>query len=529
VTATVGAPAAQSAMGIDEPIVRLRDVFCVHRSSEGDAAALQGATLDVAPGELVCVIGPSGAGKSTLLRVIAGLQEPSAGIVQVLGWDIGRIAPRLRARLRHASIGFLPQHSEAVLAADLRARDAVALPLALRGSSREAQLRRAAELLSAAGIAERATARPRELSGGERQRLALCAALAHRPALLLADEPTGELDAANAAAVRELLAELCRAHGTTVILVSHDPDAVGFADRSVRLRDGRVAEDRRAGERGLVVGRGGWLHLPPELLAAAGIGDRADVRLDADRLVLRPAPESTPERPSESEGLPAAHRRWDPAVVELSRVSRSRGQGRARRAVIADLTRVLAPGRLTVVTGPSGSGKTTLLRMLAALDAPDVGELLIGAECPGDLDAEQRAELRRRIIGYLPQEPSPIGFLSAQENVTLALRLRGWNPGDAAERAAIVLAWVGLSDRARQHVARLSAGETQRVALARALASAQGLLVVDEPTSRLDEARAAGVAELLARAAVQDAQTVVCATHDSQLVRVAHEVVDLGQ
>jgi ABC-type lipoprotein export system ATPase subunit len=527
-TTTVGAPAAQTPAGIDEPIVRLRDVFCVHRSSEGDAAALQGATLEVAPAELVCVIGPSGAGKSTLLRVIAGLQEPSAGIVQVLGWDIGRIAPRLRARLRHSSIGFLPQHADAVLAAELPAREAIALPLALRGARRDAQLRRAAELLAAAGISDRAQARPGELSGGERQRLALCVALAHQPALLLADEPTGELDAANAAAVRELLAQLCRAHGTTVILVSHDPDAAGFADRSVRLRDGRVAEDRRAGERGLVVGSGGWLHLPPELLAAAGIGDRADVRLGADGLLLRPAPEGTSARTSESTALPAAHRRWEPAVVELAQVSRARGQGRARRAVIADFTRAVAPGRLTVVIGPSGSGKTTLLRMLAALDAPDDGELSIGAERPRELDDEGRALLRRRLIGYLPQEPSPIGFLSAQENVTLALRLRGWGASDASERAAVVLAWVGLSDRALQRVARLSAGETQRVALARAIASAQGLLVVDEPTSRLDEARAAGVAELLARAAVQDAQTVICATHDPQLVRAAHEVIDLG-
>jgi ABC-type lipoprotein export system ATPase subunit len=528
-TTAIGAPSESTTEGIEEPVVRLRDVFCVHRTSEGDAAALQGTTLEITKGELVCVIGPSGAGKSTLLRVIAGLQEPSAGSVQVLGWDMGRIAPRLRARLRHSSIGFLPQHADAVLPPDLRACEAVALPLALRGAARDAQLQRAEELLSAAGIAKRAEALPGELSGGERQRLALCAALAHRPALLLADEPTGELDLHSAHSVRELIAGLSRAHGTTVVLVSHDPDAAAFADRSVRLRDGRVAEDRRAGERGVVVAPGGWLHLPPELLSAAGIGDRADITVADDGLVLRAAPESRAPEQTGSDTLPAADATWQPALVALRGVTRARGLGRARREVLEDFSARTTPGRLTVIRGPSGSGKTTLLRMLAALDTPDRGEIVIDGEDVSGLDEERRAAMRRARIGYLPQEPSPIGFLSAEENVALALRLRGVGAVQALRRAAVILAWLGLSDRARQRVTRLSAGEAQRVALARALACARGLLIVDEPTSRLDEARAASVAELLAQAAVQDAQTVICATHDAQLIAAAHEVIDLGQ
>ena len=142
-------------------------------------------------------------------------------------------------------------------------------------------------------------------------------------------------------------------------------------------------------------------------------------------------------------------------------------------------------------------------------------------------DAEERAALRRERIGYLPQQPSPVGFLSAHENVVLSLRLRGWDIDEAAERAAIVLAHVGLADRARQRVERLSAGEGQRVALARALASARGLVIVDEPTSRLDEVNAGAVAEMLAAAAAEDGQTVICATHDPEVIRHADEVVAL--
>ena len=136
---------------MSEPVVELRDVFCVHRTNEGDAAALAGTNLELARGEVLSVLGPSGAGKSTLLRVVAGLQPPSAGVVRVLGRDIGRMPARARARLRHELVGFLGQHTESALSPDLRMRDAVGLPLALRGVPRRERRMRVDELLEAAG------------------------------------------------------------------------------------------------------------------------------------------------------------------------------------------------------------------------------------------------------------------------------------------------------------------------------------------------------------------------------------------
>lgn len=514
-------------------VVELRDVFCVHRTDEGDAAALQGTNLDLAHGELLCVVGPSGAGKSTLLRVIAGIQQPSAGTVGVLGSDVGRLPERARARLRHRQLGLLSQDTVAALPPDLPARDAVALPLALRGVGKRARGARVDELLDAAGLGGRADARPGELSGGERQRFALCAALAHRPALLLADEPTGELDEASAEAVRNLIAELARNQGASVVVVSHDSVMASVADRAVGIRDGRVVDDRRDGERALIVGRGGWLQLPSELLAETAIGRRARVRAVPGGLMVTAAePEAGPEAEEGPPAAPtpdrAADRAWTPARVVLHAVSRSFGRGRLRRVVIDNVTHSFAPGRMTVVTGRSGVGKTTLLRMLAALDSPDGGRLLIDELPLHACDGEQLAALRRARIGYLPQEPSPVGFLSAEENIVLALRVRGWQAEAARERAAVALARVGIADRARQRVERLSAGERQRVALARALASARGLLIVDEPTSRLDEANAGSAADLISQAAAADGQTVICATHDPEVIKRADEVVTLG-
>jgi len=173
-------------------------------------------------------------------------------------------------------------------------------------------------------------------------------------------------------------------------------------------------------------------------------------------------------------------------------------------------------------------GKTTLLKLVAGLDRPSSGQVMVDGYPLGDGSAEQLATLRRQRIGYLSQEPAPIGFLSAEENAVLILRIRGWAADAAAERAAEALTRAGLADRTRQRVHRLSAGEAQRLALARALASARGLLIVDEPTSRQDENNARAVAALLAAAAHEEGQTVICATHDPAVIREADKVVRLA-
>jgi ABC-type lipoprotein export system ATPase subunit len=513
-----------------EAIVELRDVFCVHRTNEGDAAALAGTNLELGRGEVLCVLGPSGAGKSTLLRVVAGLQPPSAGVVRVAGRDIGRLPARSRSRVRHELMGFLGQHTETALGPDLRMRDAVALPLALRGVPRPERRRRVDELFQITGLADRADARPGELSGGERQRFALCAALAHRPALLLADEPTGELDEASSDAVRALIVELARTNGTSVILVTHDPGTAGVADRTLRIRDGRIVSDRRAGEgqseEALVVD-GGWLRLPPDLLTQAGIGRRARAQPSPDGVIVtRATADSGP--PAANASPPAANAapppgRWAPARVELCSVTRSY----TRRRVLSGLTHEFAPGQLTAVTGRSGAGKTTLLKLMAGLDRPSSGHVVLDGHPLDDDTGEQLASLRRQRIGYLSQEPAPIGFLSAEENTVLILRIRGWDADAAAERTSTALSRAGLADRVRQRVHRLSAGEAQRLALARALAGARGLLIVDEPTSRQDEANAGAIAALLAAAAHTDGQTVICATHDPAVIGQADHVIAL--
>ena len=498
-----------------------RDLFKVHRTPEGDAAALQGLTLDVPAGQMLAVLGPSGSGKSTLLRILAGLERPSAGSALVAGHDMARLGPRALAATRRELVGLVGQHAEAALPPAMPIADAVALPLRLRGSSRGEAAARARELLGTVGLDNRRGALPAELSGGERQRAAVCVAVAHRPPVVLADEPTGELDAASARDVLGILAGLAR-DGTTVLLVTHDPFGAHSADRVVRIRDGRVSQEGRGEGRAVVVGRGGWLHVPEELLAQAGIADRARVRATGDAVILEPLGGAAPSPALDAD----APREAGPRVAGVEGAVDGLAKRYGSRVVFDGFAARFAPGTLTAVTGRSGSGKSTLLRILAGLERPDAGTVTVGGEAlPGG--RERLAALRARAIGIVGQEPRLAGFLTAAEQVALPLLLAGAEPAEADAAALTWLETVGLYERATQRIGRLSAGERQRVAVARALAAGRGLLLVDEPTSRLDEANAAAISELLARAAHELGATVVCATHDPVVADAADATLAL--
>ncbi|GAA0249204.1 ABC transporter ATP-binding protein [Actinomadura nitritigenes] len=209
------------------------------------APALGPVSLDVAEGEALAVVGPSGSGKSTLLNLVAGLDRPTAGTVTVDGRRVDRLGEAALARFRRERIGFVFQFFN--LLDDLTVADNVRLPAQLAGMPRRKAADRAAELLEILGVAGHAGAYPGRLSGGERQRVAVARALVNRPALLLADEPTGALDTASGQEVRELLAEVHRG-GQTIVLVTHDMAlARSLASRTVTLVDGAIAADERAG------------------------------------------------------------------------------------------------------------------------------------------------------------------------------------------------------------------------------------------------------------------------------------------
>ncbi len=203
-------------------------------------AALRGISLDIAAGEYVAIVGPSGCGKSTLLNLLGAIDRPSSGSLQIAGRDVATLSDADATKFRLTQIGFVFQRF--YLMPTLTAAENIELPMAEAGVARAAREARARELLGYVGLDGRAEHRPFQLSGGEQQRVAVARALANRPALLLADEPTGELDARTGAEMIEMFARL-NADGTTLVVVTHDEDLAKAAKRVVHLRDGAIVDD----------------------------------------------------------------------------------------------------------------------------------------------------------------------------------------------------------------------------------------------------------------------------------------------
>lgn len=209
--------------------------------------ALDGVSIRLERGERVAVMGPSGSGKSTLLNLVCGLDESTGGEIEIDGVNMATLDDDARTRLRREKIGMIFQTFN--LLPTLSATENVSLPLRLRGISRREAEERANRMLERVGLGERRTHRPDELSGGERQRIAIARALIFEPPVLLADEPTGNLDSRTGEEILALLDELHREFNTTILMVTHNEEAARHCDRILRLRDGKVVREERAAER----------------------------------------------------------------------------------------------------------------------------------------------------------------------------------------------------------------------------------------------------------------------------------------
>jgi len=227
--------------GFDPPFIRLNGVTKVFQTDEIETHALTAIHLEISKGEFVSIAGPSGCGKSTLLSILGLLDTPSGGTYYLAGKQVSDLQPPDRARIRNREIGFVFQSFN--LIGDLTVFENVELPLTYRGVRASERRQRVSDALERVGMAHRERHVPSQLSGGQQQRVAVARAVAGDPLIVLADEPTGNLDSAHGEAVMELLSELNSA-GATVCMVTHDPRYAAYADRSVRLFDGQVVEER---------------------------------------------------------------------------------------------------------------------------------------------------------------------------------------------------------------------------------------------------------------------------------------------
>lgn len=295
ITPAARAPGA-AAYGADAVIV-CDNIVRIFQTGSIEVQALQGLDLVVQPGEMVAIVGASGSGKSTLLGILSGLDLPTAGRATVAGHDLLTLSARQRVHYRREVVGFIWQQTSKNLLPYLTAAENIGLALSFTGASRARRRERTAQVLEALGIAELAARRPHEMSGGQQQRVAIGVALANEPAVLLADEPTGELDSATSDDVFEALRTANRVLGTTVVIVTHDASVSGRVQRTIAIRDGRtstevvrrtVVDDAGAetvhAEEFALLDRAGRMQVPAAYRERLGLRDRVRLELESDHV-----------------------------------------------------------------------------------------------------------------------------------------------------------------------------------------------------------------------------------------------------
>ena len=283
-----------------DPYIVCNGLFKIYKIADLEVVALRGLELSVQAGEIIAVVGASGSGKSTLLNILAGYDTPSAGTVTVGAYDLLQMTAKEVVEYRRNEVGFVWQETSRNLFPYLSAIENVELPMLLTGTPAALRRTRSNELLDLVGLADRSKHKPVQLSGGEQQRVAIATALANRPPLVLADEPTGELDDETGAEVLGLLNDVNRELGTTIVIVTHDPAISSSVGRALAIKDGKtstettraVSFERRIGgdagetEEFLLVDSSGSVQIPREMLDELSIGRRVRVAVRDGRVTL---------------------------------------------------------------------------------------------------------------------------------------------------------------------------------------------------------------------------------------------------
>ncbi len=448
----------------DGAAVRLRSVVRTYRTPTGEVRALRDVSADLPAGVVSAVVGPSGSGKSSLLRLIAGLDRPTEGSVQVRGTELGGASSRARRMARRSTVGYVFQRPSDNLVPHLTIADHLRLA-SRRGGLTDGEVLSTADEL---GLGHRLSHRPDELSGGEQQRAAVAQALASGATVIVADEPTAELDSDAADLVLTRIAALA-AHGVTFVLATHDPSVMAIAEHRLELEHGAV---------------------PGAVPSGVQPADQLD----------RPL-----RWPADAEPIGT----WlddDGPALRLDGVTKTFGSSADAVRAVDGAELEARAGEAIALVGRSGSGKTTLLNIAAGWERPDVGTVRRpGDATPGWSD-----------VAVVPQHLGLMDELSIRENVEYPARL----DGSLDERRDLVddlLERLGLSAIQQRSPRESSLGEQQRTAVARAVVLGPTLIVADEPTAHQDAGWTAAVLRTLTEATTIGGCCLI-ATHDAAVI-----------
>ena len=489
----------------------MRDVVKAYKTGAKPFVALKDVNLDIYEGEFLGITGKSGAGKTTLLNMISGVSELTSGKVQFFGegnsqLSIHGLSEDKLAEWRGKNVGIVYQSFELIPTLSLLKN--VMLPLDFLGSYRpKLSTAKAMELLELVEIGEHAYKIPAHISGGQKQRVAIARALVNDPALVIADEPTGNLDSVTAETIYQLFEKLVD-QGKTVVMVTHDESLAPRFSRRLQIADGIVGE--RSETEAL---RGDHdISTAEEESALRITGEGAEIGVPAGAAYNAKSYEPPPNHPA----------------IVLHGVDKIFESPAGEFQALKSIDMQLKYGQFISVVGKSGSGKSTLLNMITGIDHPTAGEVIVGDQHIYKLSKSDRALWRGRNMGVVFQFFQLLPTLTLLENTILPMDYCNvYSFNERAKRAMELLCMVGLEQQAHKLPGAVSSGQQQSAAIARALANDPALILADEPTGNLDSRSAANILNLFEQMAAKG-KTILIVTHDPAITKRTDQTIILS-
>ena len=537
-------------------------------------SALRGLDLYIKEGEVASIIGPSGAGKSTLIKILSGMEKPSGGTIYIDSINIAQLAERQMRDFRYEKMGIVNQFVNQNLLSQLTLEKNIMLPMKMRYVPKEQAKKETNELLKMLNLEKIRTNPVTKVSGGEAVRASIGVALAKKPSLLLADEPTGQLDTANTNDIIETFKDLNKDYGTTILVVTHDLRFRNAFKKSYIIRDGRLVGvntdlDRselefilRPQESTLqsVIDSSQFVRLPDEVYVANNFkhmvefdihpSKRFSMLFNPDEITREEIYEllkgeddfdleehvnslSKGKKVSFSEIQPILDEEFqapkeEKKIIKVKDLCKSFPAGRMTNDVLKNISFEVHEGDFVVISGKSGAGKTTLMNVVSGVEKPDSGDIEIKNFDIVNEDAKSIADFRFHEIAMISQVNNLFDQYTVQENMVIPLIFNSRKEIDLSNGDVSIIADdVEINHRINQYAVELSAGERQRAALAVALARKAPIILADEPSANLDSRLARNIVTLLMETARRYGTTIVMSTHDLSLVRPGFRLIKL--
>jgi len=495
------------------PIIQLREVVKAYETGEGPFLALKDVTMDIQPGEFLGITGKSGAGKTTLLNMISGVSDLTSGEVLFHGNGNGSSAVTTPlhklnedklALWRGENVGIVYQSFE--LMPTLNLVENVMMPPDFLGTYRpRVSKTRALELLDLVDIVEHAYKIPAHISGGQKQRVAIARAMINDPSIIIADEPTGNLDTVTAETIFQIFEKLVD-QGKTIVMVTHDESLTPRFSRRLHIVDGVVGDPPE---------NGSVPFAQRALAEKTVVGGKTQVSMDDDA----PCGEMAAAR---------TEARQDHPAIVLHDVHKVYENAAGKFVALKGIDLQLDYGQFISIVGKSGCGKSTLLNMITGIDHPTAGEVIIGDQHIYEMNKSKRALWRGKNMGVVFQFFQLLPTLTLLENTMLPMDYTKTYPfNERSERAIELLKMVGLEEQAYQLPAAVSSGQQQSAAIARALATDPTIILADEPTGNLDSRSAENVLNIFENLAAQG-KTVLIVTHDPSITQRTDQTIILS-